>query len=272
MAQVRLLALDLDGTIVSDGIRISPRVRDVLCEALHAGVLVTLASGRAFYITRLFAHELGIRAPLICYQGALVQDSDGGEVYVHHRVRPDLAHELIDLARQQGWGLCTYVNDQLYAEELGPLLRFYAEYAPIVEEVHTVADLKAILASGPTKLAVTVEIEQAAGVSDLLRERFGGRLRIVRPFAYSVEVTDLSATKGQALSFLAHRLGIEQAETMAIGDNDNDVDMLAWAGLGVAMGNAPAAVKASADYVAPPIEEDGAAQAIERFVLGKRHA
>jgi Cof subfamily protein (haloacid dehalogenase superfamily) len=272
MSPVRLLALDLDGTIVSDGIRISPRVRDVLRQVHHAGVSVTLASGRAYYVTRLFAHELAIRVPLICYQGALVQDPDGGEVRLHHRVPLDLAHELIDLTRQQGWGLCAYVNDRLYAEQLTPLVRFYAQYAPIKEEIYAVADLKAILSSGPTKLAVTVEAEQAAAVSGGLRARLGDRLQIVRPFAYSVEATHLSASKGQALAFLARRLGIEQSQTMAIGDNDNDADMVAWAGLGVAMGNASAAVKASAGYVAPSIDQDGAAQAIERFVLDGHHA
>jgi hydroxymethylpyrimidine pyrophosphatase-like HAD family hydrolase len=160
----------------------------------------------------------------------------------------------------------------LYAEHITPLVRYYSDYAPIQEKVHTVADLKDVLGSGPTKIAVTVEAEQGPAVNDLLQKQFAGRLQIVRPFAYSVEATHLSASKGQALAFLASKLGIKQSETMAIGDHDNDTDMVAWAGLGVAMGNGSAAVKAAADYVAPPIEEEGAAQAIEHFVLAKPHA
>lgn len=77
----------------------------------------------------------------------------------------------------------------------------------------------------------------------------------------------MAASKGQALAFLARKLGVSQAETMAIGDQDNDVDMVAWAGLGIAMGNASAAVKAAANHVTATIAEDGAALAIERFIL-----
>jgi hydroxymethylpyrimidine pyrophosphatase-like HAD family hydrolase len=102
----------------------------------------------------------------------------------------------------------------------------------------------------------------------LLQARFAGRLCIVRSFPRFVEATNLAATKGQALKFLAHKLGVAQDETMAIGDNDNDADMVAWAGLGVAMGNASDAVRKVADYIAPHIGADGAAEAIDRFVLG----
>jgi len=114
------------------------------------------------------------------------------------------------------------------------------------------------------------EVKQAALVDDMLRTRFAGRLCVVRSFSRFVEGTNLAVSKGQALAFLAQMLGMSPAETMAIGDNDNDADMVAWAGLGVAMGNASAAVKAVARYVAPPIEEDGAAVAIERFILEQR--
>jgi len=264
---VRLLALDLDGTIVGDGTQISPRVRSALRKAIDAGVHVTLASGRPFHQTRLFANELGIHEPLICYQGAVVQDPDSEEVYFLRGVPLHLAQEFIDLAREHGWSLCLFLDGRLYVERVTPLVRFYAEYGPIQEELNPVGDLKAFLSREPIKLIVVTDAKQATMVNDLLRERFAGRLRIVRSFACFVEGTHPAASKGQALSFLAQKLGVTQAETMVIGDNDNDVDMVAWAGLGVAMGNASPAVKAVADYIAPTIEEDGAAEAIERFIL-----
>jgi len=264
---VRLVALDLDGTLTGDGMRISPRVRGALRKALDAGVHVTLASGRPFHQTRLFAEDLGIHEPLICYQGAVVQDPGSEEVYFRRGVPLHLAQEFIDVAREHGWDLCAYVDDRLYVERVTPLVRFYAEYGPIKEELNPVGDWKAFLSREPIKLIVVAEAEQAAKANDLLHERFAGRLRIVRSFDCFVEGTNLAASKGQALSFLAQKLGVTQAETMAIGDNDNDADMVAWAGLGVAMGNASPAVKAGADYIAPPIEEDGAAEAIERFIL-----
>lgn len=264
---IRLLAIDLDGTILSDGIRISPRVRGALRKALHAGVHVTLASGRPFHHMRLFADDLGIREPLICSQGAVVQDPVSDRVYFRCGVPLRLVQEVVDVTREHDWDLCLFVSDRLYVESDTQLVRFYAEYGAIKEEVNLVGDLKAFVSREPIKLIVVTEEEQAAMVNDLLQERFAGRLRIARSFTCFVEVTHLAASKGQALAFLAQKLGVLQAETMAIGDNDNDEDMVAWAGLGVAMGNASAVVKAAADYVAPPIEEDGAAEAIERFVL-----
>jgi Cof subfamily protein (haloacid dehalogenase superfamily) len=261
----RLLALDLDGTIVDGSLRISARVRRAIRTAMDSGVHVTIASGRPFSGTRLFANDLGIREPLICHQGAMVRDPCNGALYLQHNLPRQLAHEFVDVVREHGWDLCLTIDDELYVERLTPALRVLSDLSPTSVEEHVVADLKA-LPQDPLRLLVIVEAAQAPMVDRLLRERFAGRLRIVRSFARFVEATDLAASKGQALAFLAHRLGVSQAETMAIGDNDNDADMVAWAGLGVAMGNASPAVKAAANHVTGTIAEDGAALAIERFV------
>ena len=264
---IRLLALDLDGTIISDRMQVSPRVRRALRLAQNAGVRVTLATGRLFHGTQALADDLDIHEPLICYQGALVQDPDTEEVYVRRSVPLEAAHEFVDFVRGCRWDMCLCVDDRVYVEEVTPSLRFYTEYSPVKVQLTSVGDLRAFLSSDPLKIVVVVETEEAATVDDVLRERFKGRLRIVRSSHRFVEATNLTASKGQALSFLAQMRGVAQMETMAIGDNDNDADMVAWAGLGIAMGNASDAVKAAASYVVPSIEEDGAALAIERFIL-----
>lgn len=266
---IHLLALDLDGTILDNNMNISLRTRRALRQAQVHGVHVTLASGRPFHNVRYFADDLGICDPVICCQGAVVQDTLTEETYYHRGVPVPLAREAIDFARQQGWDLCVHLDDRLYTTRVTPAVQFYAEYSPVKEEMHEVADLKAILTHEPTKLVLIVDADRGAEVSAVLGSHFQGRLQVVRSFARFVEATNLAASKGQALSFLAHRLGIAQAETMAIGDNDNDADMVAWAGLGVAMGNASATVKAAAQYVVPSIADDGAAEAIERFILGR---
>lgn len=262
----RLLALDLDGTIVDGDLRISPRVRRALRAAADGGVHVTLASGRPFDGTRLFAGDLGIREPLICHQGALVRDPGSGQVYLRRSLPRHLAHELIDIVREHGWDVFLTLDDEQYVERLTPALQVLLDLSPTPAKAQVVADLKA-LPQDPLRLLIVVETAEAAAVANLLHERFDGRLLIVRSFARFVEATDMAASKGQALAFLARKLGVSQAETMAIGDQDNDVDMVAWAGLGVAMGNASAAVKAAANHVTATIAEDGAALAIERFIL-----
>jgi len=266
----RLLALDLDGTIVNGSLQVSARTRDALRAALDSGVHVTLASGRPFAGTRLFANDLGIREPLICHQGAIVRDPDSGEVYLRRSLPRQLAHEFVDTVREHGWDLCLTLDDELYVERLTPALLVLSDLSPVPTEAHVVADLKA-LPDNPLRLLVVVEADQASVVENLLQNRFAGRLLIVRSFARFVEATDLAASKGQALAFLAQKLGVTQAETMAIGDNDNDVDMVAWAGLGVAMGNGSTAVKAVANHITETIAEDGAALAIERFILEQPH-
>lgn len=262
----RLLALDLDGTIVDGSLQISPRVRRALRAAMDSGVHVTLASGRPFDGTRLFADELGIREPLICHQGALVRDAGSGEVYLRRALARHLGHEFVDIVRQHGWDLVVTLDDEQYVERLTPALRVLLDLSPTPSKAQLVADLKA-LPQDPLRLLIVVDAAEAGAVANLLRERFAGRLLIVRSFAQFVEATDLAASKGQALAFLAQKLGVSQAQTVAIGDHDNDADMVAWAGLGIAMGNASAAVKAAANHVTATIAEDGAALAIEQFIL-----
>jgi Cof subfamily protein (haloacid dehalogenase superfamily) len=264
----RLLAVDLDGTIVDGRMQISRRSRRALRAAISARVHVTLASGRVFDSVRVFADDLGVREPLICMQGALVRDPTSEQALLRRGVPTDPAHEFVTFGRQQDWDVGLYLDGSLYVERVTPRLRFYAEYGRIHEQMHVVGDLTALLSEEPMKLVVVAEGPgQAARINGQLQRRFAGRLGIVRSFACFIEGTNLLASKGRALSFLAGRLGVAQADTMAIGDNDNDADMVAWAGLGVAMGNASAAVKAAARYIAPPIEEDGAAEAIEHFIL-----
>jgi hypothetical protein len=230
---------------------------------------VTLASGRLFDQVRVFAEELGICEPLICNQGAVVKDLPAGRALYNCSVPRPLANEFMAYVLQQGWDLCVYAGDRLYAHEVTPEVRLLVDLAPRGQKVHALEELDSRVEL--EQLLVIVQPERTALVERLLKERFGGRLCIVRSFSHFVEGSNLLVSKGRALAFLADRLGIGQAETMAIGDQDNDASMVDWAGMGIAVGNASAAVKAVANYVTGTVTEDGAAQAIERFILGTNH-
>jgi hypothetical protein len=119
----------------------------------------------------------------------------------------------------------------------------------------------------PVKFLFIAEPIQADRIEAAMRRRFEGQMEIVRSHANFVEGNPLGVSKGDALCRLAHHLGIPQERVMAIGDQGNDVAMIAWAGVGVAMGNASPAATAVADWIAPPLSEDGAAVAIEHFIL-----
>lgn len=262
---LRLIALDLDGTLVDHQFEFSPRVKRAVAEAQRRGIAVTLATGRSLVSTRPFAEELGISAPLICYQGGLIAEPDGRVLY---RAALDrrLAAEVIALAESRGWHVNLYQDGLLYLTEFRHPVTFYE--AMLNPRTQRVADLFPLLDHDPDKIVIVAEgngDEILAG----LRAQFDGQMQIVRSHELFVETNPSGVDKGQGLARLAEHLGAPQSQVMAVGDQDNDAPMVAWAGLGVAMGNASAACKAVADWIAPPLSQDGAAAAIERFALNE---
>ena len=262
---IRLLALDLDGTLFDFRFQFSPRVRWAIAQAQRRGIAVTLATGRSSTSACPFAKELDIREPLICYQGGWIAERDGR---VLHRVALDrnLAAQIIDFAQARNWHVNLYCDGRLYLTELRHPMSFYEGL--LNPTALQVPDLRALLDRDPDKVLIVTEgngDEILAG----LRERFDGQMEIVRSHDLFIEANPLNVDKGTGLAWLAGYLGVPQSQVMAVGDQDNDAPMVAWAGLGVAMGNGSPACKAVADWIAPPLDQDGAAVAIERFALNE---
>jgi Cof subfamily protein (haloacid dehalogenase superfamily) len=264
---IRLIALDLDGTIIGDEQRFSSRLLRAVAEAQRRGIAVTLATGRSPISTRPFAQELDIHVPLICYQGGLIAEPDGR---VLHRVALDrtLAAQAIALAESRGWHVNLYQDGLLYLTEFRHPLTFYE--ALLNPAAQCVPDLLPLLDHDPDKIIMVAE-DNGDEIRAGLQERFDGQMQIVRSHELFIEANPPGVDKGRGLAWLAAHLGVPQSQVMAVGDQDNDAPMIAWAGLGVAMGNASAACKSVADWVAPPLSEDGAAVAIERFALNDNH-
>jgi Cof subfamily protein (haloacid dehalogenase superfamily) len=264
---IRLLALDLDGTLMDDDMVIrSSRVRWAIAAAQERGVVVTLATGRMFDFVLPFAQDLGITAPLICYQGGLIQSPGSSAPLYRASMEPALVREVLEWRDQRGWHFVLYADADVFLDERRHPEAFYRDM--LGKRVIWVDDLFSVLEQHePVKFIIFVEPHEADHVEADLRRRFGGRMELTRSHALIVEGNPLGVSKGDALRRLAAHLDIPQEQVMAIGDQDNDVPMLAWAGLGVAMGNGSPAIKAVADWIAPPLAEDGAAVAIERFIL-----
>jgi Cof subfamily protein (haloacid dehalogenase superfamily) len=265
---ITLIALDLDGTIMSKDRIISRRVRHTFKRAIDQGHVVTIATGRGFAPTARFAKDLGVNAPIICYQGALIQDYRDGRA-VHSATIPlEVARDLIAFSQARQLNFQVYTqDDRAYVDQMDPVTASIAELSGI--SVTAVEDLAGWLSQPPIKFLF---LEQEDAVPELVRDmqaHFDGNLQVLRSWDRLIEATGPGASKGDALARLAAHLGASQSGTMAVGDQDNDVSMIAWAGLGVAMGNASPAAKAAADVIAPPLEADGAAWAIERYVLGE---
>lgn len=264
----RLVALDLDDTLLDRDLVFSPRVREVVRAVMDSGVTVTLSTGRMFQSALPYARELGLSTPIICYQGALIKDPVSLETLFHQPVPLERAREVIRLVKRWGLHINVYVDDQLYVEKATPEAERYVRIARV--PLHPVGDLLEFLKEDPTKIVIVSDeatIDRAMGE---LKAVFGETLYITESLPMFCEIAHPGCNKGTALAMLASQLGVLQEETVAVGDGLNDLEMIEWAGLGVAMGNAPDEVKAAAGIVTGTIKEDGAAEALEQIFLAAR--
>ncbi|OYD98060.1 hydrolase [Nostoc sp. 'Peltigera membranacea cyanobiont' 210A] len=269
---IKLLVLDIDGTIAGHSNNISEPVKQAIFAAQARGIQVAIATGRMYRSALRFHQDIGSTLPLMAYQGAWIQDPISQKIHRHWVVSREIAHQLLDYFEQPELrsllSVHFYINDQLYVRELTRETKIYAERSGII--AIPVGDLRQALTNEPTKILAlsddTDVIDKLLG--NLRRQYTPAELYMTTSVATFFEATNASVNKGTAIRYLAEELlGLQLANVMAIGDNFNDVEMLEYAGLGVAMGNAPTGVQAIAKWVAPSVEEDGAAVAIEKFLL-----
>lgn len=262
----KLLALDLDGTVVGANLVIPESVRAGVARLLASGVYVTIATGRMFAATLPFAQQLGLNQAVICYQGAMVRDIGTSTTLAHFPMPTDLAIEAATVLAEADICAIAYVNEQLCVAKHRPELDMYLAYHPHTVDLVIVHDLAAFVAQNqPTKILFVAPPEVVGPALAQLTPHFANRLTTIRSHAIFGELTALDVSKGRALAALAEQLGIAQAEVVAIGDQENDLSMIEWAGLGLAMGNAIPAAQAIADAILPSVDEAGVAVAIERY-------
>ncbi len=268
----RLLAVDYDGTTAEGGHLPTQRVRDAGAAARAAGVRIVLATGRSFGASFRFAEALGLRDELITYQGAIVREMARPHTTLLKEVLPsEPLAEFLAFAEARDLDLSLYGEEEYYITALRHSREFHQRwFGPPFHVVPTYADaLRAFRAKGEAPIKGLMIVEPGGGepLAAELRAQFGDRLTVLRSHELFTEVTAPNASKGNALAFVAARCGISQAETIAVGDSDNDISMIRWAGLGVAMGNAAPEVKAAASLIAPSVQEDGLAAVIEEYIL-----
>jgi Cof subfamily protein (haloacid dehalogenase superfamily) len=263
---VRLVALDVDGTLVGRDLSISNRVQEAVARMRAAGVAGCLVTGRMYRATIPFARTLQLDAPLICYQGAAILNPATDEVLAHSALANELVRELIDVAERDGMHLQLYRNDEYYCEARNRFSELYASLS--LTEPVVVPSLREAFAYSPATKAVIVAEPPAAGEYERrLYEHFGNRAYVTRSLPEFVEVLAPSVDKGGALRLVAQRLGVAIESTLAIGDSWNDAPLLRAAGFAVAMGSSPPELRELADAVVGDVAHDGVAEAIDRYVL-----
>lgn len=260
----KLVAIDLDDTLLAEDLTISERNIEAIRRTIEKGVTVTIATGRMYASALPYARQLELDVPLITYQGALVKTSLSGEVLFERLLDAEVATELISFGRERGVHMQAYHNDTLFTQEENAEALAYSKLSGVPYQS---ADLQQVAKRGTPKVIYIADPVFLDEFQVEVKALVGSRANVFKSKPNFLEVTHPEASKGQALDFLANGLGITREQVIGMGDSYNDLDMLEYAGLGVAMGNAPEPVKRVADYVTAHHQEDGVAEALTRFIL-----
>jgi Cof subfamily protein (haloacid dehalogenase superfamily) len=264
MMRPQLLITDVDGTLVRHDRTLAPSTITAAHRLRAAGVTLALVSSRPPSGLDVLRRPLGIDTPCAGFNGALVQDAGGG-VVVEHTIPPDACRQAIVLLEKAGldvwvfaggeWLLKNEAAAYIPREQLSISMgwRVVDDFAPHLGAVHKV-------------MGSSTDVVRVAAAEAALRAALGDAAAVLRSQDYYIDVTHRKANKGEAALAIAALLGIAPAAMACIGDMPNDLPMFAVAGLAIAMGNAPPAVKAAAQMIVAGNDDDGWAQAVERLL------
>jgi len=260
---IRLLVSDLDGTLVDKDKHLTPATIAAADRLRAAGIGFTVISARPMSGIRPLLGPLGLDGDVAAFNGGIVFRRDG-TIVSHVTIPDDVARGVIDMA--DGVDTWVFADDRWYASD-GDGPHTQSERRSSAQEPVVVASFDDMLDRADKITFVSDDEASLRALYERVHARFGDRATVAQSQAYYLDVTALAANKGDGIAALAAALGIELADTAAIGDQANDLPMLARAGVSIAMGNAPDAVKAKADKTTRTNDEDGVAHAIETIIL-----
>ena len=270
MGLLRLLALDIDGTILRDDGTISPLMIEVLRKIQEEkGVLITLASGRLFQSMQALAQTLEVKVPIISSNGAAIADPKTGQKLFYRPIPLSTAKSVLAyLEDHLPRDLLVNHENGFYINRHNSLLRI-PDPSPWVRERLARCTVVDRLADGvhfePLKISILEETARIPETVARLQQGYASVLNIFPSSEFSIDLNAYQVSKGQTLARLAARLGIRREEIMAAGNAENDLDMIQFSGVGIAMANAPQRVREAADLVAGDNNEDGLALLLKDY-------
>ncbi len=268
---IKMLVLDIDGTIFKKDYTASDRVKNTLKALVQDGIKVVLCTGRMYAATKFIAQELGLNTPVICYQGGIIKDFvNDDKTLLEINMDVELARDVISVLKERNIFFNLYINDNLIVEKDDRLIREYVDARNITYKV--VGDCEKMDLTGLNKvLAIDDDPILIENLQKEMAEKYKDKLYVVRSTTRFCEFSNPEATKGNAVRFLANMWGIKKEEIMACGDQDNDIEMLLAAGIKVAMGNATQELKNIADFITDTVDNDGVVKAVEK-IIGEKYA
>lgn len=263
---IRMIVTDMDGTLLDAKNRVSEANRAALAEAAAEGVHVAIATGRMHASALPCAKEIGVTAPIISCNGALVKTTAGEELF-SAPIAPDAVCASLDYMKGRGWYVQVYSDDRLLFVERDHRACAYEEAAGVKGEAVGWDGLYALAARVHKLLSISDRAEETAGRAAELSRLFAGKIEAVRSKEKYVDIMAVGVSKAASIERLAARYDISMQEVLALGDSDNDSDMLREAGIGVAMTTGTRAAKTAADFLVENEAADGVARAVGIYVL-----
>lgn len=263
---IKMLVLDIDGTIYRKNFSASPAVIETLRSLVKDGIKVVLATGRMFCATLPIAEEIGLKEPVICYQGGYIKECrKNGKILLKKNVPENQAREIIEILRKHEIHCNVYIDDGLVVEDDNETIKRYTDERNVrYKVIESFDDMK--LENINKILAIDTDTEKIKKIQQELSDKYPDDLYIIRSTPHFCEISNKDATKGNAIRYLAKLWNIKKEEIMAVGDQDNDIEMLKAAGIAVAMGNGTEELKKIADYVTDTVDNDGVVKAVNKFV------
>ena len=264
---IHLVAIDIDGTLLNSAKRITDATARAIATARQRlGVRVVLATARPPRTAMPFYRQLKLDTPTINYNGALVYDPPSGRVIMHRPIWPKTANSIVSLSRGMYPEVLVSAEilDRWYTDRMDG--QYMTETGQIYEP-DVVGPVEQWLTQPVTKLLLLADPDKLLNIARAIRKLIPHQVSIVQTEEYILQIMHVTASKVQALRVVAGEMGINREQVMAIGDNSNDVGMLSWAGLAVAMANAVPEAHQAADHICDHNDADGVAEAINKYLL-----
>ncbi|GAA0123373.1 MAG: HAD family phosphatase [Clostridium argentinense] len=272
----KLICTDMDGTLLNSVKEVSKGNLEAIKKAHDKGVKIAICTGRIFTSAKYYGELIGIKAPIIASNGAYIREKDENNVIYKCILEKDNCFEILEIFEKYNLIPHFYTEDSIYAGETSYVFEFYSTLNKTVPDdfqikIKKVDDWEEIFIENEFDILKAVafdeDVEKIKKVKEEIRAL--GKYEVVSSLHNNFEVMNKNVSKGRAVEMLASYYNLSKDEVITIGDNENDLSMIEYAGLGVAMGNGEKIVKDKAEYITSTNDEDGVKEVIEKFILNE---
>lgn len=264
MTEYKLVAIDIDGTLLTNQKRILLETKNDIIDAHNKGIIICICTGRGYPAAKRYIDEINLNIPLILYNGSRIRMSNDESLILNKTIDVMVAKNVFDIINRNNGTCCFWREDVLYFNKYDEYTAYYEDLTSI--KANIIGELTNELFDGINKFLWFDTLENLEYIKSNILSDVSG-INYFNSQSHILEIVPTNINKGESLKFLANHYNIEMDQVIAIGDDENDISMIKVAGMGVAMGNAKSIVKEVADYITLTNEENGVGEVIKKFTL-----